>query len=102
MAADDVAKKKLPRDAEHLLSIEDQLKKIEGIIREIRLGMKENEMDSVELATGTIFHYLSLAEGLAQKYKGEYSTQLTAHSVKQAREKVRAAKEAAAKTRTRK
>lgn len=102
MADETINKKKLPRDVQHLLSIEDHLKKIEGIIRDIRLGMTNAGMPTVELATGTMFHYLGLAEGFAEKFKGEFNTQKAAHTAKQAREQIKAQRASDDKTRRRK
>lgn len=102
MAATEPNKKVLPRDAAHLLAIEDQLKKIEGIIRDIRLGMSNADMPSVDLATGTIFHFMGKIEGLAEKYQGAFKTQRATHAAKRLKEREKADRATGAKTRARK
>ena len=75
MADDTSGKKKIPHDPNALLAIEDHLERIKKIFRDIRQEMSAAGMPSVELATGTTVHYLTLVEGFAEKYQGDFRKQ---------------------------
>jgi hypothetical protein len=93
MSSDNSAKKKLPRTVDDLLSFEDRLQKLQGIFRDIRNGMRENDMPTIDLAIGTFEHYLNLMEPLAEKYLGEFRSQFAVLSAQRTREKIKAERE---------
>lgn len=79
MSEDVSTKKKVPRDAAHLIQIQDQLKEVSDIIHEIRKEMADAGMNNVTLSTGTIFHWIGLAKVEAEKYRGAFKAQKAAH-----------------------
>lgn len=64
-------------------SVEDQLANVTGKIREIRQGMGGNGLESVRLNFGTFQHYLRELEALAERYHGEFRSQLAKHAATQ-------------------
>lgn len=80
-------KKKLPHTLDDLIGMEDHLQRIQQKIRQIRSGMKENGISSIELASGTFVMHLEYAEEFATKFFAEYELELAAVSAQKMRAK---------------
>lgn len=78
-------KKKLPHTVDDLLAIEDRLQQLQAVFRQIRNEMREHQMPSVELPLATFVFYLSTIEPLAQKYYGDFRSQVAVEAAKRMR-----------------
>lgn len=55
--------------------LEEQLIKLAGKVREMRITLDSGPLDEVALKMGTFVHYVNECEGLAEKYLGEIRQQ---------------------------
>lgn len=91
-------KRKVPRTPEEIQEIEDRLAKLQADFRDIRTKMRDSNMPTVELATGTFTFLLDRMEPLAKKYLGQVGEQHAVMAAIRLREKKKAEIEARKKT----
>lgn len=102
MAKDPTAKKKLPRTADELIQVEDRLEKLRAFFRDIRNGMREAQMPTVDLTLGTFNHLLGLMEPMAEGFDGDFRKQRAVKAAKDLQDRKRQQVTESMKNRTRK
>ncbi len=89
MSYDREATRKQPRTVGEIQELEDRLAKVQQDLRDIRLKMGQEKIETVDLLLGTFTFHLGKLEPLAKRYMGKLEEQIVVQKVKKAREAIK-------------
>ncbi len=83
-------KLKVPRTAAQIQTIRDQIKQLDDILRDIKAGMIDNGVESIDLKIKTFLYYLSEMRDIAIDWKGVYEKAEIRQKLEPVRERIKA------------